>query len=132
MRILNNNKQLEYKMRNLLIHIDGDDKFLMKIHAGDRDTFCTSGRNNPYVGYVIWQLFKPEDLGIDGEMIMVPDNSGVTAYKEFDTEDTIIRNCIGMVRDDDAKYTVLFSEEKETINCEEEIDDSELFEDENT
>ena len=88
-----------------LYFVPAKKKFL-KIQPGTGDNLLHEDRALGYCDYFLYSVFSPDDLGLDDELDMNCEDSGMILLKEmcYDT-DEIVADCVRMA----------FNEELETI-----------------
>ena len=84
-----------------LYFVPAKKKFL-KIQPGTGDNLLREDRALGYCDYFLYSVFSPCDLGLDGELDMNCEDSGMILLKEMchDT-DEIASNCVRMAFDEE-------------------------------
>ena len=94
-----------------LYFVPAKKKFL-KIQPGTGDNLLREDRALGYRDYFLYSVFSPDDLGIDDELEMNCEDSGMILLKEtcYDT-DKVVAECVKMAFDEDLEAIKLMSGE---------------------
>ncbi|MBR6450632.1 MAG: hypothetical protein IKS96_11950 [Fibrobacter sp.] len=94
-----------------LYFVPAKKKFL-KIQPGTGDNLLREDRALGYCDYFLYSVFSPDDLGLDDELDMNCEDSGMILLKEmcYDT-DEIVADCVKMAFDEEFETIKLMTNE---------------------
>ena len=94
-----------------LYFVPAKKKFL-KIQPGIGDNLLHEDRVLGYCDYFLYSVFSPDDLGLDDELDMNCEDSGMILLKEmcYDT-DEIVADCVKMAFDEEFETIKLMTNE---------------------
>ena len=97
------------KQNDLLLWIPSKELFF-KIQPGTGDGIDADDRKEGYTDYFLWNTFKTDDLGFDGELELVCEDAGMYMVKEaFEPTEKFIDACLKHAFDEVPEYILLLA-----------------------
>ena len=91
-RSMTRNLERKGSEMNILVFVKSKKVFL-KVQEGTGDNLSPEDIADGFVDYVLWSTFRPESLGIDGELNMNSIDSGMLMTKEPTTAEKELDDC---------------------------------------
>lgn len=87
-------------------------KVLFKVQPGTGDNLLAEDMEEGFTDYFLWSSFKPDYMGLDGELELECLDSGMLMVKEaFEPTEDHIADCIEEAYGEKLDYITLFVEE---------------------
>ncbi len=100
---------ISQKQNDILLWIPSKELFV-KIQPGTGDALDKEDIKEGYKDYFIWNTFKADYLGLDGELELECEDSGIFMVKEaYEPTENYIKDCLTDAFDEVPEYILLMA-----------------------